>query len=318
MVKLRQFFELTPGRITVGYGVFGVLWIGLSDRLVFSFLKSESGIIFAQRIKGWGFVVLSAALLFGLTRTYEGQLADSERRALTATEQLQVLHRIFRHNIRNELTVIHGYAELLLDRTERDRTEQWAHGILESSGDLLETSEKLGIINEVEFGAELEEPVDLVPILQREISALESTYPAATIETDFPDQLFVSANPAITYAIRETLENAMDHHPAPESERRIEITTAETMREVTLDIADNGPGIHSDEIDPVVSGAETALDHGSGIGLWIVSWICESSGGTVEFDAADGTSVRMRLERAELIEHVTDRLQYEFPTTPVE
>lgn len=316
MVKLQQFFALSPGRIALGYAVFGVLWIGLSDRLVFSVFDSESAIALVQTAKGWVFVGLSAVLIFGLTRAYERQVATSETRALTATEQLQVLHRIFRHNIRNELTVIHGYAELLLDRTELDRTEQWAHGILESSGDLLETSEKLGIVNEVDFAAGVNEPVDLVPILEDEVSALRSTYPAATIEVDLPDRLVVSANPSIQYAIREALQNAMDHHPAPEPDRRIDVTTNETLGEVTLEIADNGTGIHRDEIEPVLLGTETPLDHGSGIGLWIITWICESVGGTATFDAGDGTTVSMTLEKADPLEHVTDRIQHELSPTP--
>lgn len=316
MVKSPQFFELTPRRIALGYAIFGVFWIGLSDRLVFSLVETEAGLLFAQRIKGWVFVGLSAALILGLTRTYERQVANSEQRALTATEQLQVLHRIFRHNIRNELTVIRGYAELLLDRTERHRTEQWAHGILESSTDLLETSEKLGMVNEVDIVDGVEKPVDLVSILEDETAALGQAYPDATIEAELPDQLFVSATPAVQYAIREALQNAMDHHPAPESDRRIAISTTERLGTVTVEIADNGPGIHRDEIEPVLLGTETPLDHGSGIGLWIISWICESAGGTAAFESGDGTTVSLTLERADPFEHVTERVQHELSPTP--
>lgn len=312
MVKLRQIFELTPRRIALGYAVFGVLWVGLSDRFVYFVFERSSVFIAAQRLKGWVFVSLSAGLILGLTRSYHHQLADTEKRVVVASEQLQVLHRIFRHNIRNDLTTILGYAKLLEEQTRWDGAERWARTIRNTAVGLVETSEKLGIVNTVDVAGGVESSIELRSVLEAEVSTLRSAYPAATFEVDLPERLLVSANPSIRFAIREALQNAMDHHPASESERRIEVTATETLGEVSLEISDNGPGIHPDEIDPIRDGSETALDHGSGIGLWIIAWLCESSGGAVGFDTEDGTTVTITLERADPVEHVTEKVQQDF------
>jgi signal transduction histidine kinase len=44
--------------------------------------------------------------------------------------------------------------------------------------------------------------------------------------------------------------------------------------------------------------AETALDHGSGLGLWIVKWVVERSEGTIDFRNEDGACIELRLPRA--------------------
>jgi len=45
-------------------------------------------------------------------------------------------------------------------------------------------------------------------------------------------------------------------------------------------------------------GGETALEHGSGIGLWIVTWCVRTLGGDLEFETTEGTTATVRLPGA--------------------
>lgn len=76
---------------------------------------------------------------------------------------------------------------------------------------------------------------------------------------------------------------------------RLEATASEP--DVVIEISDNGPGIPETELEPLRAGMETALEHTSGLGLWIANWIVEASGGTLSFAANDprGTVVRIEL-----------------------
>jgi nitrogen-specific signal transduction histidine kinase len=57
-------------------------------------------------------------------------------------------------------------------------------------------------------------------------------------------------------------------------------------------IDDNGPGIPQPEIDILESGNETALEHGSGLGLWLANWGTKQLEGNLSFDVDDdGTRV---------------------------
>jgi sensor histidine kinase regulating citrate/malate metabolism len=60
-----------------------------------------------------------------------------------------------------------------------------------------------------------------------------------------------------------------------------------------LTVADDGPGIPEHETGAVESGRETALEHGSGLGLWVVAWGAAAVGADVDYAERDprGTSV---------------------------
>jgi signal transduction histidine kinase len=42
-------------------------------------------------------------------------------------------------------------------------------------------------------------------------------------------------------------------------------------------VSDNGSGIPEQELVPLVKREETALTHGTGIGLWLVSWVIDKT-----------------------------------------
>jgi signal transduction histidine kinase len=69
---------------------------------------------------------------------------------------------------------------------------------------------------------------------------------------------------------------------------------------VTVTVADDGPGIPETERRVVGNGSETPLDHASGLGLWLVTWITRDSGGEVVFEAPEdgGSVVRLVLDSA--------------------
>jgi two-component sensor histidine kinase len=47
------------------------------------------------------------------------------------------------------------------------------------------------------------------------------------------------------------------------------------------------------------TGRETPLEHGEGLGLWLVNWIVTGLGGTVTANTDDGTTVRLSLPVAD-------------------
>ncbi|WP_458189723.1 ATP-binding protein [Haladaptatus sp. NG-WS-4] len=64
---------------------------------------------------------------------------------------------------------------------------------------------------------------------------------------------------------------------------------------------DDGPGIPSEEQSVLSEGRETALQHGSGLGLWLTNWVVGKFGGELTFGAnqSRGSVVTIRLPRAE-------------------
>jgi signal transduction histidine kinase len=99
--------------------------------------------------------------------------------------------------------------------------------------------------------------------------------------------------------------NRSKHNDRPPAEQVVEIeTTASLLSSIDVEVRDNGPGIPEREIEPVLAGEETPLQHGSAIGLWMVRWAIDYLDGEIAFDTADdtgrGTTVRVTLDRKPL------------------
>ena len=68
MIQLRRKSRFSPVRVAVGYLIFGVLWILLSDHAVTLAGHAGADVAKLQSIKGIAFVVLSALLVYGLVK----------------------------------------------------------------------------------------------------------------------------------------------------------------------------------------------------------------------------------------------------------
>jgi signal transduction histidine kinase len=97
-------------------------------------------------------------------------------------------------------------------------------------------------------------------------------------------------------ALAELLENAVKHNPG--SDPRVEATVREDGEWIDVSITDDGPGIDELERRVVTAGDETALEHGSGLGLWLVNWIVTQYGGSFQIGPradGNGTAATIRL-----------------------
>ncbi len=90
--------------------------------------------------------------------------------------------------------------------------------------------------------------------------------------------------------------------PAP-----VRVGVERTPTAVLVTVADDGPGVPEGELAVVRSGEETALDHGSGLGLWLARWGVERIGADLSFDTGpDGTTATVELPRSD-DGHETDK-----------
>ncbi|MHC3439651.1 sensor histidine kinase [Natrialbaceae archaeon A-gly3] len=294
MGSFRSVLTLSPGRLTVGYLAVGAGWLLLTDRVIAGLVDSPRFAVGVETAGVWLFVAVSGLLVFGLSRHHRRRIEESQSRLRTANQQLQVLHRVFRHNVRNDLNVIQGYATVVADDVEGDQSSDSLETISQTARRLVDVSEKLKVVHKVEPTRADESHVDLVPILREELETVQAAHPDVTVETSTPESARIVGDGSLAFAIREVLENAIEHHDSPE-EGTLEVDLCRCPDGVVLEIADDGPGIPPEELEALRRETETQLAHASSIGLWLVTWVCRLHGGTVEFtsEPGEGTSVRM-------------------------
>ncbi|OYR50309.1 PAS domain-containing sensor histidine kinase [Halorubrum sp. Eb13] len=277
--------------------------------------------------------------------------------------QLAVMDNLLRHTLRNDMNIVDGTAERIVDRVaaaDAFDPEAWesegagtpptdpeelaelgaalaedAETVRRVASDLLTTAEKQrGVIDllrqrgspqSVEVAPVVEAALDMVvddcdgrgeidvsyrgPTADgaagvepngferaadrdRDPDATADGDPVASLSVSYPRGVRAFTHPELDYAIAELVENAIEH---AESTPRVRVDVTETTESVGISIRDNCPPIPPEERYVITDRWEMDdLRHTGGMGLWLVYWVANRSGGDLSFDThADGNVVTL-------------------------
>ena len=209
-------------------------------------------------------------------------------------ELIGVLNRILRHNLRNDMGVIIGFADMIAERTEGE-TAQMARQISEKSTELSALSEKAQDLQKAVQSLEQFAPRDVLADVEATVAELRTEFPETEFSIETAPCEDVMATETLRLVLRELGENAAKYGDSSGVTYGIEMTED---GEVAIRVQDGGPGLPEMERHVLEVGRETPLRHGSGLGLWIVNWIVTGLGGEVTTTVDDGTTVTVRLAPA--------------------
>jgi len=236
-------------------------------------------------------------------------------------QRLQVLNRVVRHNLRNDMTVVHGFAEAANDATDDEEISDLLDTVERKADELIDLGEKARDIEGVLATDRAETTVDLDALLDEVVAEIDSD---ATIAVDCPALSVTADADTLRVLCVALIENAVEHGstsppsqapadavehgvsdepsvtPVPEdaadeADDPVRVTVAESADGVTITVADDGPGIPDHEIEVLDAGEETDLEHSTGLGLWLASWATRRLGGDLTFETDEGTTARLWL-----------------------
>jgi signal transduction histidine kinase len=198
------------------------------------------------------------------------------------------------HDLRTPMTRLRGTAEIAL---QSDKNEDLKEALI----DCVEETERIQImlntlmdVSEAETGAMKLNPekVDVTPIIDEVVDLY--TYVAEekeiTIQTEFPDQLYVTADGS---RLRQVLANLVDNaiKYTPEG-GKVEINGYQSGKEVSITVKDTGVGISENELDNIwdrlYRGDKSRTERGLGLGLSLVKAIVGAHKGYVEVLSTPG------------------------------
>lgn len=231
----------------------------------------------------------SAADIVGV----QGMASDATDR-YRSERLIRVLNRVLRHNLRNDMNVIGGYAELLQQELTGDPASM-ATVIAETSDGLVALSETARQLERNLSRPATVEPTDIVPLVTEVATDVGRRHPDASIDVEAPASAIANGAPRLETAIEELVDNAAKHGGTPPV---VEVAIEPTDRQVVVRVSDDGPGLPDQERDVLEAGDETPLVHASGLGLWLVHWIVESLDGQLRLlERESGTAIEVRLPR---------------------
>ncbi|WP_435073571.1 histidine kinase N-terminal 7TM domain-containing protein [Halorubrum sp. HHNYT27] len=206
------------------------------------------------------------------------------------TKQLEALNRVVRHDIRNDMAVILGWAEVLEDHTDHEGKDA-LNRVLQKSRHVIQFTEVArDFVESISMDGTPElTTIELQPLLDTELAAVRDSFPNAQFQVagELPD-VSVQANEMLSSVFRNILENAVRHNDKKIPE--ITVTCEVNPETVRYRIADNGPGIPDDQKEQILGKGEKGPDSlGSGIGLYLVHLFTKQFGGDVWVEDNDPT-----------------------------
>jgi signal transduction histidine kinase len=217
------------------------------------------------------------------------------RRDVTEREQrLDIVNRVLRHNVRNDLNLVKGTLELV-NETESlpaDRHQQ-VETAIEHAEAVIEIAEKARHVQQTLEGQRVE-PQQLGPLVETAIDDVATEHAAADIEFSGTDDVMALADVNLDVALREAIENGVVHQ---ETDEPSVVVSVSTPNEDTAQIEIRNEGEIPDlERYALEEGAETPLEHSSGLGLWLVKWIVENAHGSIRFPDSASDEARLLIE----------------------
>ncbi|QDX41348.1 histidine kinase N-terminal 7TM domain-containing protein [Salarchaeum sp. JOR-1] len=210
-------------------------------------------------------------------------------------QELTVLNRVLRHNLRNKMTVIRGHAQSIRADLSDDHLESQVDAIVESGDDLLAVAETAQEFRRVRERDRDSARVDLAAVVRSVREDVLADWPDARIDTAIEaDDARVRTDRAVLELLLSNLvENAVAH--ADDNPSAVVRVRDAADGRVAVDVRDDNNRISDAELAPLRAGTETPLNHGSGVGLWVATWCADALGASLEFAYDDGNVVTVTL-----------------------
>jgi len=225
----------------------------------------------------------------GTVTRYLGFQEDVTEQQRT-TRLVELLNRVLRHNLRNELTVIEGYTDFIHDPPPDIDIQAKIRSPLRRLVSLSESARELESLAKRD-----QQPVRLDPqtVLATVAENHREQFPSATIDITVDTDRGICAGEELETALGELVTNALVHSPGDDTV--VSLTVHDDDDWVVVTVTDDGPGIPPSEVAVVEAGQETPLEHGTGLGLWLVNWVATHYGGSFRLTGEDGTVATLRL-----------------------
>lgn len=258
--------SILDGRLTVTFA---------SDFVVFTSLGGAFGVVSGIN---WGRASRNRAL--------------AERNE-EQSETLALLTRLVSHDIRNDMAIIKGNAEILTKYVDDEATSrvELIQERIDETVQLLEDASTLvkSLDKEREF-----ERINLSTVLQEEVATIAADHPDVDLETEIPAGITVEADDLVRQLFSNLLQNAVFHNDA--ADLTVRVSAERTDDRVDVTVSDDGRGIPAELRERCFELGEQGPDSGGdGIGLYLVSRLADVYEGSVELAESPAGGARFRV-----------------------
>jgi len=236
--------------------------------------------------------VLTKTISYAIERRRKLIELDRQRR------QLAALSWLVRHDIRNDASVVLGWADGL-DASGPAEKRALQH-ITDAGKNIVKSTESVGaLLQSLDSETDNVEPVELMPIVEEEVAQLNTRHDNLSVSVSEPDQSpIVKADPFLGTVVRNSLESAIGGNSTESNHIELTIQSPNTDP-ATIEFEMSSPNYDAPEDIKTISD----IDHVEeltdvGIQLFVIRTFLQKYGGTVTHDSKDeGSSMQIIFQR---------------------
>ncbi len=215
-------------------------------------------------------------------------------------DRLEILNEVVRHDLRNDMQIIRGRAQLLAEYVDPEGEDHLDDILLsvQEAIDTTKTARDLArtVIDEKTTSTQ----VNITRVVDDVVGTARARHEKAVITVQKPDRdLSVLADDMLKTVVHNLVQNAIIHNNSAMPEITVTITATDDTT-VQLEVADNGPGVPADRREEIFGKGEKGLESpGTGLGLYLVQTLIDSYDGTIEVtdNEPQGSIFRVELPR---------------------
>jgi signal transduction histidine kinase len=200
-------------------------------------------------------------------------------RLMEQRDKLELLNQMLRHDIRNDLQLVLTYLGLAENYIDDEDGQEYIENVTESITNAIDLTKRARELSEAILAAEASEKLPLDEVLRDQIETVEATHDddaELSVDGSLPE-VEVWANDLLDSVFYNLLQNAIEHNDKEVPE--VTVSAMTTDHTVTVEIADNGPGIEEDDI--FLRGEKGTDSEGTGMGLYLVDTVVSQYDGDV-------------------------------------
>ncbi|MEZ3142608.1 PAS domain S-box protein [Halobaculum sp. MBLA0143] len=218
--------------------------------------------------------------------------ARQKRQYETAAE---VLNRLLRHDLKNDLNVVYGYIQQARRETDDPAARTALTDARETLSRVIDKSERARDLRKLLDRAYQEStyPVRLDVVLSRVVADVSATYEEATFELGDLPTVSVVADDLLATVLEGVVENAVEHN---DGDPHVGVDVETNDRTAVVRVADDGPGMSQGGDVVFGRGATDALNHGDGISLFFADSVVRTYEGQLWFEEWEASTPPLSAE----------------------
>lgn len=221
-----------------------------------------------------------------------------EERLERQSRHLELLNRVLRHDVRNDMQYIVLMGDALKEEVDDGETRDVLETLVDNAEHAVELTKTVRDLVEV-VTANGEQPLEPQRLDRTVMDELEAVSESTEVRVDAEPvpPVRVEADDMLGSVFRNLFQNAVEHND--EGVPELEISVRESAEEVILQIADDGPGIPEEVRSDLFGRNERGLQSdGTGVGLYLVDTLVDRYGGEIDLlETDDGATFELRLRK---------------------